>query len=112
MFTSKVRGNTTLTCNIVKLNFCIITCNYIIQFEATLSIMESFSSAFMLNVEWSPDLRYDINVHCERQWLIFDQHQSLTKWHFSKCFFFKSWVAASVSTSKHSDGDALFSKYA
>ena len=30
-------------------------------------ILESFTSAFTLNVKWSCDLRYDINVHRERQ---------------------------------------------
>ena len=30
-------------------------------------IIESFRSALTLNIKWSCDLRYDVNVHRERQ---------------------------------------------
>lgn len=43
-------------------------------------LMESFRSTFMLNVEWSCDLKRDINVHHERSAVILDQCKRLTEY--------------------------------
>ena len=34
---------------------------------SNVTIIESFRSAFTLNVKWSCDLRYDVHAHHERQ---------------------------------------------
>ena len=40
---------------------------YTLKYSSNVTLTESFRSAFTLNVKWSCDLRYDVNVHRERQ---------------------------------------------
>ena len=71
-------------------------------------IIESFRSAFMLNVEWSFNLNYEVNVHHDWLAVILDWRKHLTKF---RCMDFEWLVWTSDATSEVSVVSWLHSQW-